>query len=100
MKTVRSALNELRWHGGRDFSKVVVEYIHRGAPGDIATVTGPEILELGPWMMVVRRAAGGASGTVASPVPGQAAIPYHRIVRILYDGRPVFDRSGKAPQKA
>lgn len=100
MKTVRSVLNELKWRSDRDFSKVLVEYIHRGAPGDLASVTGAEILELAPWMMVVGRSAGCLSGRAAFPEPGKAAIPYHRIVRVLYDGQVVFDRSSRTPQKA
>lgn len=94
MGTVRSVLNELRWREDRDFSRVSVEYIHRGAPKDTAAVAGSEILALEPWMMVIRRRGHGAS-----PVPGQAAIPYHRIVRVLYDGAPVFDRSPPEGQK-
>ena len=100
MKTVRSVLNELWWRSDRNFSKVLVEYIHRGAPGDLSSVAGPEILELAPWMMVVRRSAGDAPMRAASPVPGQAAIPYHRIVRVRYDGEVVFGRSPGASQKA
>ena len=107
MRTVRSVLNELRWREDRDFSSVSVEYVHRGAPGDLATVTGSDILALEPWMMVIERREGGpassrsgrAPGRPSSPVPGQAAIPYHRIVRVLYEGEPVFDRSSRAGQK-
>lgn len=94
MRTVRTVLNELRWREDRDFSKVGVEYVHRGAPGDLSSVTGRDILALEPWMMVIRR-----EGRQGSPVPGQAAIPYHRIVRVLYDGAPVFDRSPPERQK-
>lgn len=95
METVRSALNELRWREDRDFSKVQIEYIHRGAPGDTATVSGGDILALEPWMMVIRR-----KGREGSAVPGQAAIPYHRIVRVLYDGEAVFERSPRSAGKA
>ena len=110
MKTVRSVLNELLWRADRDFSKVEVEYVHRGARGDIASVGGGDILELEPWMMVIRRqgrgpavecGVAGSDGRPAGwsgpsgPVPGQAAIPYHRILRVLYEGNAVYDRSGK-----
>jgi len=100
VKTVRSVLNGLKWRSEIDFSRVVVEYIHRGAPGDIASVAGADIIELAPWMMVVGRSAGHASGRAAFPEPGKAAIPYHRIVRVLYDGRVVFDRFAGSGQKA
>jgi uncharacterized protein (UPF0248 family) len=95
VKTVRSVLNGLRWREDRDFAKVEVEYVHRGAPGDIATVSGNDILALEPWMMVISR-----EGRQGSPVPGQAAIPYHRIVRVLYDGEAVFDRRPGTPEKS
>jgi uncharacterized protein (UPF0248 family) len=99
VKTARSVLNELRWRKDRRFSMVEVEYVHRGAPGDLASVGGGDILSLEPWMMVIRRRRldGGEAtkGHPAGPVPGQAAIPYHRIVRILYDGMSVFDRKAR-----
>jgi uncharacterized protein (UPF0248 family) len=113
VKTVRSVLNGLRWRSDRDFSMVKVEYIHRGAPDDVAVVSGNEILELEPWMMVIWRDAAGAgisgpasrradlpAGGPSSPIPGRTAIPYHRILRILYNGEVMFDRSPKPPQKA
>lgn len=92
MQTVRSVLNGLRWRADRDFSLVEVEYVHRGVPGDTRSVWGPEILELEPWMMIIRR-----EDLRGSPAPGRAAIPYHRILRVRYDGKAVFDRSGKGP---
>lgn len=100
MRTVRSVLNELWWREDRDLSRVEVEYVHRGAPMGLARVSGTDIAELAPWMMVVRRPAGGGHGRAAFPVPGRAAIPYHRIVRVLYDGQAVFDRSSRAAGKA
>ncbi len=100
VKTARSVLNELRWRRDRDFSKVGVEYVHRGAPNDVASVGGGDIIALEPWMMVVRRRDGagrvGRRQPRSSPVPGQAAIPYHRIVRITYDGAVVFSRARTA----
>jgi uncharacterized protein (UPF0248 family) len=102
VKTVRSVLNGLRWRSDRDFSLVEVRYIHRGVPGDIASVHGEDIIALEPWMMVIRRppGAGGQSPGSGGPVPGQAAIPYHRIVRIFHDGIMVFERAAKAPGSA
>ena len=96
MKTVRSVLNGLKWRSDRDFNLVEVQYIHRGVPGDIASVRGSDIIALEPWMMVIRRApgAGGPSLGSGGPVPGQAAIPYHRIVRIFHEGIMVFERAG------
>ncbi|MEM4728384.1 MAG: DUF504 domain-containing protein [Thermoplasmata archaeon] len=95
MKTVRSVLNELKWRPGTDFSKVTVEYVHRGAPGNIASISGGDIISLEPWMMVVRRP--GASPANGAPGPGRVAIPYHRVVRVSYNGKVVMERgSGMA----
>ena len=100
MRTARSVLNMLKWRVDRDFSMVEVEYVPRGAPGDLASVRGGDILSLEPWMMVIRRRkleeGEATKGHFTGPVPGQAAIPYHRIVRILYDGVAVFDRKSRA----
>ena len=102
VKTVRSVLNGLRWRSDRDLCLVEVQYIHRGVPGDIASVRGADIIALEPWMMVIRRppGPGGPSPGSGGPVPGQAAIPYHRIVRIFHDGILVFERAAKVPGSA
>ena len=92
MQTVRSVLNGLRWRDDRDFALVEVEYLHRGVPGNTWSVRGPDIVELEPWMMVIRR-----EDMRGGPAPGRAAIPYHRILRVIYDGTVVFDRSKKRP---
>lgn len=102
MRTVRSVLNGLRWREDRDFARVEVEYVHRGAPGDITSVKGGDIISLEPWMMVIRRAPGPNDRPYrhGAPVPGQAAIPYHRITAISYDGSVVFERSAKVNERA
>jgi uncharacterized protein (UPF0248 family) len=87
VQTVRSVLHGLRWRADRDFGLVEVDYVHRGAPGDTRKVGGADILELGPWMIVIKR-----EGMLGGPAPGRAAIPYHRIVQVRYDGGIVFDR--------
>lgn len=95
MKTVRTVLNELKWRSDRDFSHVEVEYIHRGAPEDLATVSGADIVALEAWMMVIRKhdvPEQLPGRRLVSAVPGEAAIPYHRITRVIYDGKTVFDR--------
>ncbi|MGQ9582891.1 MAG: DUF504 domain-containing protein [Thermoplasmatota archaeon] len=91
MKTVRSVLNELKWRPGSDFSKVRVDYVHRGEPGGVASLSGADILSLEPWMMVVRRS--GASAPEGAPEPGRVAIPYHRVVRVVYDSKVVMERA-------
>ena len=65
------------------FSEVVVCYIDRGAPGDESCVEGGRIKGLDSQYMEVESAAG------ISP------IPYHRITRVIYEGKPLWERSGR-----
>ena len=69
----REVLNRLRWGEG-SLSGVLVTYTHRGAPGDVLTIGGEEITELGRSFFSTRN----------------GKIPYHRIVRIEKDGEAVF----------
>ncbi|MCE5260510.1 MAG: RNA repair domain-containing protein [Euryarchaeota archaeon] len=71
----REALNRLRWGAG-GLDGVVVTYIHRGAPGGLASVMGEDITELGRSFFVV----------------GEAHIPYHRIV-LIERGREIVFRA-------
>jgi len=73
---VRETLNYLKWGEKCDFAEVLVEYVHRGAPGDTRTVRGDEIVEIG-------RSSFDLAG---------ASIPYHRVVRITHNGRILFQR--------
>ena len=65
------------------FSEVDVCYIDRGAPGDTTCVKGERIPHLDAYYM-----------EIASPF-GTTAIPYHRILRILYRGVVVWERGRK-----
>lgn len=56
--------------------EAVVWYVHRGAPGDLMSVRGSEILDLGRGFFET----------------AEAMIPYHRIARIEYKGRTVFTK--------
>lgn len=65
----REILNELRWHPERSLESAEITYEHRGAPGDLITISGREIEELGKSFFST----------------GGSRIPYHRIrnIRIL-----------------
>ncbi len=69
----RQVLNKLRW-GDSGLHDVVITYIHRGAPDDLASVKGENISELGRSFFTV----------------GGGPIPYHRIVKIEKEGEVVF----------
>jgi len=63
-----------------DFSKIKVEYIDRGAPGDRSSVDGEDISNLDRDYFEVLSDW------------GTKPIPYHRILRISYMGLPVWER--------
>jgi uncharacterized protein (UPF0248 family) len=67
-------LNEIKWRG-LDMDSCEIDILHRGAPKDKITMRGSEI-SLGRSFFTY----------------GEAMIPYHRILRIMYDGRTVFVR--------
>lgn len=77
--TPRDALNELKWHQDA-LDRVVVWYRHRGAPDDRRAVPGTQILELGRSFLRIHGPHGGTS------------IPYHRVLVIERDGKPVWRR--------
>lgn len=72
----KEVLNRLRWDASENLDEAVISYVHRGAPGDVMSVKGSDITSLDK----------GFFGTA------DASIPYHRIVRIEYRGKVVFDK--------
>lgn len=69
----REVLNGILWGRG-GLSNVIVTYVHRGAPDDVAMINGKDILELGRSFFRV----------------GESHIPYHRIIKIENDGEEVY----------
>lgn len=69
----REVLNRLRWGDGT-LMGVVVTYVHRGVPGDLLSVRGEDITDLGRSFFSI----------------GEGRVPYHRIVRIERKGEVVF----------
>ncbi|HWG90078.1 MAG TPA: RNA repair domain-containing protein [Candidatus Thermoplasmatota archaeon] len=81
----REVLNELKWRDGLNLAEAEVWYVHRGAPGDTRIIRGDAVETLGPGAMEVRAPAERATG-------GRAHIPYHRVFRIDYQGKPLWER--------
>ncbi len=73
---VKKTLNEYRWRPDTDFSKVEVQYIDRLSPKGYAVLRGDDIVDLGDKFIFTR----------------QGMIPYHRVIRILYDGEVIWER--------
>jgi uncharacterized protein (UPF0248 family) len=84
-KHPRDIFNEIKWRF--DLSKCKIYYIHRGAPGDMKIVDGSMIKNIEKSFLVLRGIA------------EDAYIPYHRITRIEFEAKTVFDRKSlKKPQ--
>lgn len=64
-----------------DFGKVSIEYVNRGAPGDRSSVTGDCIMSLEQGGMEIESEM------------KTKFIPYHRIRRIAYDGKTMWEKS-------
>ena len=72
----RDILNEIKWKKDRDLKNAEIWYLHRGAPNDTKIISGREIVKLEKSFMNTTT----------------AMIPYHRILRIIYEGKLIFKR--------
>jgi uncharacterized protein (UPF0248 family) len=75
----REVLTRLRWKKGEDLGEARISYVHRGAPGDLMTIGGSDILDLGKEFFET----------------GEAMIPYHRISKIEYRGEVLFEKPAR-----
>ena len=76
MLNPRDSLNELKWKQGFDLDKAEIWYIHRGAPNDTKIISGKDIVSLEKSFMQTT----------------EAMIPYHRIFKIVYNEKVIFER--------
>ncbi|MCD6108050.1 MAG: DUF504 domain-containing protein [Thermoplasmata archaeon] len=77
LSSVRDILNELKWRDKYDFKKVTIFYLHRGAPGDFKELKGSEIAKIGHSFITTK---------------DDTMIPYHRVLKIVYDDKTLFER--------
>jgi hypothetical protein len=80
MRTSRALLLRLRHDPQFEFDRASVEYIDRGAPGDRSTVQGDCILSLEQGGMEIESEK------------KTKFIPFHRIRRISYDGKNLWEK--------
>ncbi len=71
---VRDILNEIKWT--KNIEKVEISYIHRGAHNSTKIISGKEIMNIGKSFFDT----------------ATTSIPYHRIIKIVYEGKVMFDR--------
>jgi len=81
MRTSHALLLRLCHDPAYDFDRASVDYVDRGAPGDRSNVPGSQIRCLQQGGMEIQ------SGVEAK------FIPYHRIRRISYDGKVLWEKS-------
>lgn len=76
MPNPRDVLNELKWKQDFDLGEAEIWYIHRGAPDDTKIISGKDIVALEKSFMRTT----------------EAMIPYHRIFKIVYGQKIIFER--------
>ena len=76
MTNPRIILNELKWKKEYNLDNAEIWYLHRGALNDTKKISGKEILEIGRSFMQTN----------------SGSIPYHRILKIIYEGKNLFNR--------
>lgn len=76
-RTAREILNELRWRPGRDLGRAEIWVADRTRPEGGRVLSGAEIRDLGHRYFST----------------AHATIPYHKIVKIVYRGSVIFERT-------
>ena len=69
-------LNKLKWDKKYEFSKVKIYYVSRGDANNIAILQGNEIKNLGKMFIETTK----------------TFIPYHRIIKIEYEGKVIYEK--------
>ena len=83
-RTAREVLNELRWRSGRDLGRAEIWVADRARAGGARVLLGAEIRDLGHRYFSTAR----------------ATIPYYKILKILYDGKVLFERPDSTERPA
>lgn len=72
--SLKDILNEIKWT--KDLEKAEIWFVHRGAPNDTKIISGKDIVTIGKSFFDT----------------ATASIPYHRIFKIVYNGKIIFER--------
>jgi uncharacterized protein (UPF0248 family) len=76
MNKIRDILNEIKWQTKYDLKHLSILYIHRGAPNNVKLMQGHEIVSIEKTFVKTF----------------DAMIPHHRILKIMYDNKTLFER--------
>lgn len=74
----KNILDLLFWHPNKEIDNTIISYIHRGATGNIKTITGDEIKRIEKGFLVLQ---------------DDIYIPLHRIIKIEYNQNLVWKKS-------
>ncbi len=72
----REVLNEIKWRYSKSLDGVEIWYVHRGAKNDTMVVEGSTVRNIGRGYLEL----------------ADGLIPYHRIFRIVFNGKVIFER--------
>jgi uncharacterized protein (UPF0248 family) len=73
----RLILNQIKWNKKFELEKIIIIYLHRGAPNNTKVIYGEDIKLIGKSFIETY----------------SASIPYHRILKIKYKEKTIFNRS-------
>ncbi len=79
----RQILNKLKWTVGESLDEATIWYLHRGAPGNRLGLSGSMITSLEKGFFET----------------DDAVIPYHRILRIEYRDKVIFDKEKESSKR-
>jgi uncharacterized protein (UPF0248 family) len=65
------------WHPRMSIDHAKISYIHRGAPGNLKTIKGCFVDQIGKWVLDTKR---------------WNSNPFHRIIKIEYNDKPLYIR--------
>jgi uncharacterized protein (UPF0248 family) len=74
MPNIRYILNKIKWT--KDLHDVEIWYVHRGVVNNTKCIVGDDIINIGRSFLETNT----------------TAIPYHRVIKVLYKDKTVFDR--------
>lgn len=76
MSNPKEILNKLKWNKKFNLNKAMIWYIHRGAPNNTKIILGKDIIKLEKSFINT----------------SSAMIPYHRVFKIVYEDKIIFER--------
>jgi uncharacterized protein (UPF0248 family) len=79
MPNTKEILNELKWNKKYNLNDAKIWYLHRGASDDTKIISGRDIIKIEKSFIHT----------------SSAVIPFHRIFKIMYRGRIIFERDKK-----